>query len=123
MRRPYEMRIGERAAENLTRMEDNWRSYAQPSRDDTDKIFQIAAGPPGTKLCIATLTAALYQGASATADIWSGNGGSESDSTESITVWDWLMNVGDPAMVTGIRIVCAQINGNWYVIAASCPTS
>lgn len=69
---------------------------------------------------IGKLDGSLSRGGSATVSVWSGGGGSESDSGANITARDWLMKSGATAIAAGKKVVCRLINGTWYVTEAEC---
>lgn len=77
-------------------------------------------GGGGAQL-IGKLDGALAQGGSATVSIWTGAGGSESDSGKNIVAYDWLMKTGADNIATGKKVVVTIINGVPYVTEAECP--
>lgn len=62
--------------------------------------------------------AMAYQG-SATMSVWAWDGAADSDTTENVTVYDWLLSSGD-TVASGARVVAAYVGGRWRVIGAEC---
>jgi hypothetical protein len=67
------------------------------------------------------LDGALSQGGSATMSVWDWNGSAEDDTTEDITVRDWMLKSGQ-SISAGKKCVAILFGSRWYVIAAECPT-
>ena len=71
---------------------------------------------------IGVLDTDLTYRSSATMSVYTGGGGSETDSTENITVWDWLLAPGD-SIAAGSNVIAGWNGSAWYVFAAECPDS
>ena len=71
---------------------------------------------------IGILDGALAYHSSATASIYSGTPNSETDSTENVTAYCWLLKAGE-SLAAGTRVMLAQVGGSWYVMAAACPAT
>ena len=69
---------------------------------------------------IAKLDEELSSGGYATASIWTGIDGTIEDTGIDITVYDWLLLVGDTSLPTLARVIAQYIDGNWVVVQASC---
>jgi hypothetical protein len=70
------------------------------------------------------LDGALTFGGSATLSIWRWSGSAEVDTTEDITVYDWLLASGQ-TVASGRKVVAVKMETatgfRWYVISAECP--
>jgi hypothetical protein len=76
------------------------------------------------KIKIAVLDGDLAHGGSATASVYIANAGTESDTGENVTVYDFGLIGSAKEIVSGTKIFIASVNGYWYVIAAGvCPTT
>lgn len=87
---------------------------------EEDDGFAVS-GSSGTALVnlavmhIGVLDGALSAGGTATMSIWDGG----SDTTENITVNDWLLPTGGE-VASGANVIVGLVAGEWYVIAAEC---
>jgi hypothetical protein len=100
----------------------SWVGAATPAAEANVLIWRSPFGLwhfLADSMLIGKLDAELTAGGSATMSIWTGAGGSESDSTENVTVYDWLLGSGQ-TVASGKKVVVAYINGVPYVIAAEC---
>jgi hypothetical protein len=68
----------------------------------------------------ATLTEKLEKGSSATATIRRHDGTSYDDTTETIEVYDDLLNTGDEIPADAIVVALLGFDGKWLVVAAQC---
>jgi hypothetical protein len=68
---------------------------------------------------IGKLDGTLSKGSSVAMSIWKGAGGSETDSTLNVTVYDWLLATGQ-TIASGIKVKAEFVNGVLYVTAAEC---
>lgn len=61
-----------------------------------------------------------YQG-NATMSVWAWNGSAEADTTENITVYDWLLSSGQ-TVASGKQVTAAwdEASGRYYLIGAQC---
>jgi len=71
--------------------------------------------PTTIKMVLGKTDAAITKGSSGTVSIWTGTAGSESDSTENITVYN---KIGDVAITKWC--ICAYFNNAWYLVNAEC---
>lgn len=71
------------------------------------------------EIVLGKMDANLSDGGSATMSIWSGDAGSETDSTDNVTVNDWLLPSGEQVS-SGKKVVARKIGCEYYVIAAEC---
>jgi hypothetical protein len=77
----------------------------------------------GAGVRIAVLDGDLAHGGSATASVYIANAGTESDSGENVTVYDFDMIGSGNEIVATTKVFIANVNGYWYVInAAACAT-
>jgi hypothetical protein len=75
------------------------------------------------KIKIAVLDGDLAHGGSATASVYIANAGTESDTGENVTVYDFDMIGSGNEIVATTKVFIANVNGYWYVInAAACAT-
>lgn len=73
---------------------------------------------------IAVLDGDLAHGGSATASVYTASAGTESDSGENVTVYDFDMIGTGKKIASGTKVFIGNVNGYWYVIAsAACPTT
>lgn len=86
--------------------------------DSTKKIARVTLG--SIDIVIGKLATTLNQGSTATFNVWSGAGGSESViSSMTITVRDWLLPSGE-SIASGKKGIAQFINGAWYLTQAEC---
>jgi len=79
-----------------------------------------SVNPAAAAVRIGKLTAALNAGSSATVQFYKGPPLSEtSDGSDPQTCYPWMMASGS-SVPSGTQVVCARINGYWYVIEAAC---
>lgn len=67
------------------------------------------------------LDGTLNQGSSATMSIWAYNGSAEADTTENVTVYDWMLPASG-TIASGIKITAKfyRDSGRFYVTSAEC---
>lgn len=84
--------------------------------DETNKVAigLIYPGSGGDSI-IGKLDGAITATGSATLSVWTGTPGSESDSGDNVTVYNW----GAGAVASGAKVAAAKIGGNYYLINAS----
>ena len=80
----------------------------------------IQGATPNIK--IGVLDADLTYNASATVSIYTGAGGSATDSGDNVTAYCWLLGAGD-TIESGSHVVVGYNGDHWEVIAAECPDS
>ncbi len=88
-------------------------------RKDTQH-WELLTGFPNPYFKIGVLDSDLAYRSSATMSVYTGAGGSETDSGENITVWDWLLSPGD-SIPAGSNVIAGWNGFAWYVFAAECP--
>jgi len=99
-----------------------WHEPGDPTPADKWAIVLLGGGA-GARIARARLTADLAWEGSATAVYRTGAPGSVVDGTATITVYDDLLNTGDDPLLSGSKVIIAQFDGHWWVIAVSCPAS
>jgi hypothetical protein len=67
------------------------------------------------RMVLGKTDAAITKGSSGTVSIWTGTAGSESDSTENITVYNKIGNIAITKWC-----ICAYFNNAWYLVAGEC---
>jgi hypothetical protein len=67
------------------------------------------------RMVLGKTDAAITKGSSGTVSIWTGTAGSETDSTENITVWNRIGNIAITKWC-----ICAYFNNAWYLVAGEC---
>lgn len=111
-------------ASNWTAKKDGIKSFIQclGITDATNKIAQGVIGSSSTDIKIGILGADLtyHTSSGASVTVKTGAPGSETGS-DTITAYDWLLASGKK-IASGAYVVCANINGYYYVINSStCP--
>lgn len=79
------------------------------------KRFYVSASNAGMGMVIGKTAGAISKGASGTVNVYNGTAGSEASSGSAITAYNAFGDVG-----AGKWVAAAQINGQWYLIAAEC---
>lgn len=83
------------------------------------EVISLMAG-----IQIAVLDGDLAHSGSATASVYTASAGTESDSGENVTVYDFDHIGSGKEIVSGTKVIIANIQGFWYVInAAACATT
>lgn len=86
-----------------------------------DKWCIIRMNDPGPEALYGKLDAALSAGSSATMSIWWHNGTVLADTTENVTVYDWLLGSGESIdSATKVIATMNQYDNRYYVTAAEC---
>jgi hypothetical protein len=109
------------------------RRFTAPVRNNFEEDGYYAAFQVGTLWYAETgfrreakgkLDGALTFGGSATMSVWEHSGSAEVDTTENITVYDWLLASGQ-TVASGRKVVAHQMKTasgyRWYVTSAECP--
>jgi hypothetical protein len=92
--------------------------------DDNSPIYWIElGGGASSNVMFGKLDGALSQGDSATMSIWGfdPSDGSFADTTENITVYDWLMKSGSADIASGKKLVVLKFGDVGVVLEAECP--
>jgi len=78
--------------------------------------------PPARLVLRGKLDGTLNKDSSATMSVWRYNGSAEADTSENVTVYDWMLKTGQ-TIASGKKVVAEFFldSGRWYVIAAECP--
>lgn len=71
---------------------------------------------------IGVLDADLTYNGSAAVSIYTGAGGSATDSGDNLTAYCWLLQAGD-TLPAATRVVIGYTGDHWEIIAAECPDS
>ncbi len=89
--------------------EAEWRKLHRP-------ILAVSSDG-GSDLIIGVLNEALVRGEHATVSVWKDG----EDTNDDIEAYDWLMKSGESDIALGKKVICAKIDGTWYVVDAECP--
>jgi hypothetical protein len=107
----------QRTAAAVRYVEGQTRNSATTQR----RRHNTPATPAAVK--IGVLSTSLDYGSGASVTFYSGTPGSEApDGTGTHTCYGWMLKSGD-SINASTEVVCALINGHWYVIQAACPSS
>lgn len=112
-------------ASNNTKLTSGMRGQAKilykPSGTGTKRSIVFLEGPARSNdgLLMGKLDATLNYTSSATLSIWAWNGSADADTTENVTVYDWLLSSGQ-SIASGKQVVAAYVGGRWRVIGAQC---
>lgn len=101
-----------------------WHGAAIPDDEDDAKWIIVRLGNPPPNVIAGKLDGTLNPGSSATLSIWipdENSPGVRIDSTENVTVYDWLLESGQ-TVASGKKVFAAYVDGRYEVIAAACPT-
>ena len=105
-------------ADDGTRLTSGNRYLCTRTGDDTDGTARFRVRQP-RQVTKGKLDGALAAGGSATLSVWEWNGSAEADTSEDLTVYDWLM-VSGQTIASGAAVTAEMVGGRWYVTGASC---